>query len=223
VTICALDEMKELSLDPESASVIVQGFGNVGMYAAKLFAERGCKVIGISDVTGAYFNENGVNIEAAMRYALENRNLDGFKGGDKMSNAELITSKCDVLVPAALEKVFTADNASKVQAKLIVEGANGPTTPAADKIFAERGITVVPDIMGNAGGVTVSYFEWVQDRMGFFWKEAEVNERLEDVLLENLRIVRRVGREHKTLLRTAAYMVAIDRVVRVLKLRGVYA
>jgi glutamate dehydrogenase (NAD(P)+) len=223
VTICALDEMQELNIKPEDASVVVQGFGNVGMYAAKLFAERGSRVIGISDVTGAYYNEEGVDVEEAIRHVRENRNLDGFKGGDKMSNAELLTSKCDVLVPAALEKVFTADNAPKVQARLIVEGANGPTTPAADKIFADRGITVVPDIMGNAGGVTVSYFEWVQNRMGYFWKEAEVNARLEEVLLDNLAHIRRVGRENKASLRTAAYMVAIDRVVRVLKLRGVYA
>jgi glutamate dehydrogenase (NAD(P)+) len=223
VTICALDEMQELNIKPEDASVVVQGFGNVGMYAAKLFAERGSRVIGISDVTGAYYNEEGVDVEEAIRHVRENRNLDGFKGGDKMSNAELLTSKCDVLVPAALEKVFTADNASKVQARLIVEGANGPTTPAADAIFADRGITVVPDIMGNAGGVTVSYFEWVQNRMGYFWKEAEVNSRLEEVLLDNLAHIRRVGRENRASLRTAAYMVAIDRVVRVLKLRGVYA
>jgi glutamate dehydrogenase (NAD(P)+) len=223
VTICALDEMRELGMEPKETTVVIQGFGNVGMYAAKLFEERGCKVIGISDVTGGYYNANGINVADAMAHTAQNRNLDGFKGGDKISNTELLVSQCDVLVPAALEKVLTAENAPNVKARLIVEGANGPTTPDANHIFAERGITVIPDIMGNAGGVTVSYFEWVQDRMGYFWKESEVNERLEDTLLENLRALRNITKERNTDFRTAAYMLAIDRVVRVLRLRGVYA
>ena len=153
------------------------------MHAAKLFEERGCKVVGISDVTGAYYNADGIYVNGAMEHAAKFGTLEGFKGGEKITNAELLASQCDVLVPAALEKVFTAETASKVQAKLIVEGANGPTTPEADRIFRERGVIVIPDIMANAGGVTVSYFEWAQDRMGYFWKEAEVNERLEDFLL----------------------------------------
>ena len=151
------------------------------------------------------------------------RSLEGFKGGDRISNAELLTSDCDVLVPAALEKVFTADNASKVKAKLIVEGANGPTTPEADRIFKQNGIVVIPDIMANAGGVTVSYFEWAQDRMGYFWKEAEVNEKLEDVLLSNLGELRTIKNARNSNYRTAAYALAIDRVVRALRLRGIYA
>ena len=223
VTICALDEMAQMGMLPETARVVIQGFGNVGMYAAKLFAERGCKIVGISDVTGAYYNAGGIDIPAAIEQVARNHNLDGFKGGDKISNAELLTSDCDVLVPAALEKVFTADNAAQVKAKLIVEGANGPTTPEAAQIFDEQGIVVIPDIMANAGGVTVSYFEWAQDRMGYFWKEAEVNEKLEDVLLTNLREVRAIKLRHKTTLRTAAYALAIDRVVKALRLRGVYA
>ena len=223
VTICALDEMAQMGMLPETARVVIQGFGNVGMYAAKLFAERGCKIVGISDVTGAYYNAGGIDIPAAIEQVAKNHNLDGFKGGDKISNAELLTSDCDVLVPAALEKVFTADNAAQVKAKLIVEGANGPTTPEAAQIFDEQGIVVIPDIMANAGGVTVSYFEWAQDRMGYFWKEAEVNEKLEDVLLTNLREVRAIKLRHKTTMRTAECALAIDRVVKALRLRGVYA
>ncbi len=223
VTICALDQMAKMGLKPEQSSIAIQGFGNVGMYAAKLFAERGCKIVGISDVTGAYHNDKGIDVAAAMKYTAEHRSLEGFKGGDKISNGELLTAQCDVLVPAALEKVFTAENAANVKAKLIVEGANGPTTPEAANIFRERGVIVIPDIMANAGGVTVSYFEWVQDRMGYFWKESEVNERLEDTLLENLHRIQDFAKQHNTTLRIAAYSIAIDRVVKALRLRGIYA
>ncbi|MEO6835295.1 MAG: Glu/Leu/Phe/Val dehydrogenase [Candidatus Tumulicola sp.] len=223
VTICALDQMSEVGLRPEDATVAIQGFGNVGRYAAKLFEERGCKVVGISDVTGAYYNENGIYVTGAMAHVAGHGTLEGFKGGDKITNAELLASSCDVLVPAALEKVFTPEIAAKVQAKLIVEGANGPTTPEADRIFKEKGIVVIPDIMANAGGVTVSYFEWVQDRMGFFWKEAEVNARLEEFLLANLHEVRAISNSRGATLRTAAYTLAIDRVVKALRMRGIYA
>ncbi|HUN28496.1 MAG TPA: Glu/Leu/Phe/Val dehydrogenase [Alphaproteobacteria bacterium] len=223
VTICALDEMHQMGLVPEQTRVVIQGFGNVGLYAAKLFAERGCKVCGISDVTGAFYNADGIDIPMAIDHAVKNRSLEGFKGGDRISNAELLTADCEVLVPAALEKVFTSENASKVKAKLIVEGANGPTTPEADRIFKQSGIVVIPDIMANAGGVTVSYFEWAQDRMGYFWKESEVNEKLEDVLLANLGELRAIKNARNANFRTAAYALAIDRVVRALKLRGIYA
>jgi glutamate dehydrogenase (NAD(P)+) len=223
VTICALDEMQEMGLRPEQATVAIQGFGNVGRYAAKLFEERGCKVVGISDVTGAYYNEEGIYVNGAMEHVAKFGSLEGFKSGDKITNAELLTSKCDVLVPAALEKVFTPETAAKVQAKLIVEGANGPTTPEADRIFKEKGIVVIPDIMANAGGVTVSYFEWAQDRAGYFWKESEVNSRLEDFLLTNLHEIRAIGHARNATLRTSAYTLAIDRVVKALKLRGIYA
>ncbi len=223
VVICTMDEMANMGLLPSESSVVIQGFGNVGMYAAKLFAERGCKVVGISDVTGAYYNEKGLDIANAIAHSQEHHNLDGFTGGEKISNAELLASECDVLVPAALEKVLTTENAPAVKAKLIAEGANGPTTPDADHILNQRGITVIPDIMANAGGVTVSYFEWVQDRMGYFWKESEVNERLEDALLSNFHELRAMRNRHRIPYRTAAYMVAIDRVVQSLRLRGVYA
>jgi glutamate dehydrogenase (NAD(P)+) len=223
VMICGMDELANLGIAPKDARVVVQGFGNVGMWAARLFAERGCKVVGISDVTGAYYNENGINLDKAIELVEKDRNLGAFRDGDKISNAELLVADCDVLVPAALEKVLTAENAAQVKAKLIVEGANGPTTPEADRIFNERGITVIPDIMANAGGVTVSYFEWVQDRMGYFWKLNEVNDRLEDTLITNFHELRGIANRHKIPYRTAAYMVAIDRVVQCLKLRGVYA
>jgi glutamate dehydrogenase (NAD(P)+) len=215
--------MAEMGLRPEEATIAIQGFGNVGRYAAKLFEERGCKVVGISDVTGAYYNEGGINVFGAMEHTSKFGTLEGFKGGDRITNTELLTSPCDVLVPAALEKVFTAEIASKVQAKLLVEGANGPTTPEADRIFREKGLVVIPDIMANAGGVTVSYFEWAQDRMGYFWKEAEVNEKLEDFLLSNLRAVRAIANSRHATLRTAAYTLAIDRVVKASLLRGIYA
>ncbi len=223
VTIAALDQMSEMGLAPERSSVVIQGFGNVGMYAAKLFADRGCKVVGISDVTGAYYNEEGIYVGAAMEHVAKHGSLEAFAGGERITNAELLETSCDVLVPAALEKVFTAENAPRVKAKLIVEGANGPTTPEADRIFKERGIIVIPDIMANAGGVTVSYFEWVQDRMGYFWKESEVNERLEDTLLTNLHQLRQIVNTRNVSLRAAAYMLAIERVVKALKLRGIYA
>jgi glutamate dehydrogenase (NAD(P)+) len=212
-----------MGLRPEAATIAIQGFGNVGRYAAKLFEDRGCKVVGISDVTGAYYNEQGINVYGAMEHTSKFGTLEGFKGGDRITNTELLTSPCDVLVPAALEKVFTAEIASKVQAKLLVEGANGPTTPEADRIFREKGIVVIPDIMANAGGVTVSYFEWAQDRMGYFWKEAEVNEKLEDFLLSNLRAIRAIANSRHATLRTAAYTLAIDRVVKASLLRGIYA
>jgi glutamate dehydrogenase (NAD(P)+) len=223
VTILALDEMRRLGITARDARIVVQGFGNVGSIAAKMFAEEGCAVIGISDVTGAYVNENGIDIANAIAYAQEHGSLEGFRGGDRISNHAMLELPCDVLVPAALEKVLTVDNAARVKAKLIVEGANGPTTPEADHIFARHGIVVIPDIVANAGGVTVSYFEWVQDRQGYFWREREVNERLKDQLLDNFGVVRELALRRNLSYRTASYMVAIDRVVKTLQLRGVYA
>jgi len=223
VSLCALDEMERLGIAAHGAKIVVQGFGNVGSIAAKMFADAGCTIVGISDVTGAYVNPAGIDIAGAIAYAQEHHSLDGYRGGDKVSNAVLLEQECDVLVPAALEKVLTVENAPRIKAKLIVEGANGPTTPEADRIFKENGIIVIPDIVANAGGVTVSYFEWVQDRQGLFWKEAEVNERLKDQLLVNFHEVRRVAQSRNIAYRTAAYMVAIERVVASLKVRGVYA
>jgi glutamate dehydrogenase (NAD(P)+) len=223
VSLCAFDEMDRMKMKVNGAKVVVQGFGNVGSIAAKMFADAGCKVVGISDVTGGYYNANGLDIPGAIAYAQEHHSLDGYRGGDKMSNGALLETQCDVLVPAALEKVLNVDNAARIKAKLIVEGANGPTTPDADHLFKEMGVTVIPDIIANAGGVTVSYFEWVQDRMGYFWKEAEVNERLKDQLITNFHEVRALSQSRNVTLRTAAYMVAIERVVKSMKMRGIYA
>lgn len=223
VSLVALDEMAKLGIDPKGARIVVQGFGNVGSIAAQMFVDAGCIIVGISDVTGAYVNPDGVDIAAATAYAQEHHSLDGFRGGDKMSNLAMLEVECDVLVPAALEKVLTVENASRIKAKLIVEGANGPTTPEADHVFKANGITVIPDIIANAGGVIVSYFEWVQDRQGYFWKESEVNDRLAEQLVGNFRSVRALAESRGVPYRTAAYMVAIDRVVTSMKMRGVYA
>ena len=223
VSIVALSEMERLGIAPKGARIVVQGFGNVGSIAAKMFADNGCTVIAISDVTGGYLNTKGIDVDNAIAFAQEHGSLDGFRGGDRISNQAMLELECDVLVPAALEKVLTHDNARRVKAKLIVEGANGPTTPEADHVFAQNGIVVIPDIVANAGGVIVSYFEWVQDRQGYFWREREVNERLRDQLLENFAVVRELAQRRNITYRTASYMVAIDRVVKTLQLRGVYA
>jgi glutamate dehydrogenase (NAD(P)+) len=223
VSLVALAQMAEMDLEPKGARIAVQGFGNVGSIAAKMFAERGSVIVGISDVTGGYYNERGIDVDGAVAYAQEHHSLDGYRGGERITNDALLEVPCEVLIPAALEKQLTIDNAARVQAKLIVEGANGPTTPEADHIFAQRGIIVIPDILANAGGVTVSYFEWAQDRAGYFWRESEVNERLSEVLHENFRRVADIASSRRISLRTAAYMLAIDRVVQSMNARGVYA
>ncbi len=223
VSLVAFAQMQQMGIEAKGARIVVQGFGNVGSVAARMFAERGCKIVGISDVSGGYYNERGIDLASASAYAQEHHSLHGYRGGERVKNDAFLELPCDVLVPAALEKQLTVENAGLIQAKLIVEGANGPTTPDADRIFASRGITVIPDIVANAGGVTVSYFEWAQDRAGYFWKESEVNERLADILLTNFDIVRDVARARRISLRTAAYVLAIDRVTKSLRIRGVYA
>ena len=223
VSLVGLAQMRRMGIDPKGAKIVVQGFGNVGSIAAQMFVDAGSKVIAISDVTGAYANESGIDVVNAVAYAQEHHSLDGYRGGDKITNEALLELECDVLVPAALEKQFTIRNAAGVRAKLIVEGANGPTTPEADAILTQRGVVVIPDIVANAGGVTVSYFEWAQDRAGYFWKESEVNERLADVMLENFSKVSDLAQLRGVPLRTAAYMLAIDRVVQSMNIRGVYA
>jgi glutamate dehydrogenase (NAD(P)+) len=223
VSLCTLDEMERMKLVPSKTRVIVQGFGNVGAVAARMFADAGCKLVGISDVTGGYYNPKGIDVAAAVAYSQEHHSLGGYRGAESITNSVLLEQDCDVLVPAALEKVLTIENALRIKARLIVEGANGPTTPEADRAFQASGTVVIPDIIANAGGVTVSYFEWVQDRQGYFWKESEVNERLKELLLTNFHIVRELATARHVSLRTAAYMVAIERVVKSMKIRGVYA
>ncbi|MBC5810670.1 MAG: Glu/Leu/Phe/Val dehydrogenase [Candidatus Eremiobacteraeota bacterium] len=223
VSLVALAQMAEMGIEPKNARIAIQGFGNVGSVAAKMFADRGCSIVGISDVSGGYYNERGIDIAGATAYSQEHHSLEGYRGGDRVTNQAILETPCDVLVPAALEKQLTVENAPRVHAKLIVEGANGPTTPEADHIFHERGIVVIPDILANAGGVTVSYFEWAQDRAGYFWRESEVNERLAEIMLENFARVRELAATRNVPYRTAAYMLAINRVVQSMNIRGVYA
>jgi glutamate dehydrogenase (NAD(P)+) len=215
--------LKHLGMKVQGTTIAVQGFGNVGSIAAQLLVKEGCKIRGISDRTGAYWNKSGIDIEAAVKYVKEHKTLEGFKGGDAITNEELLTGDVDVLLPAALENVITSKNARNIKAKIICEGANGPTTAGADSILAEKEIFVVPDILANAGGVTVSYFEWVQDRGGYFWSEETVNERLTDIMTRSFADVLKLATQHKVDMRTAAYMLSISRVATVHRLRGIYA
>lgn len=221
VMVSALNALEKMKLNPREVTCAVQGFGNVGSWAAKLLRDRRVKILAISDVTGAYWNDNGIDIDAAIAYRdKNNRVLEGFPGAEKIKNEELLTSKVDILVPAALEDVITIENAGKIQAKLIVEGANGPTSAEADSIIKEKGILVVPDILANAGGVTVSYFEWVQNRLGYKWTAERVNRRCERILTEAFDRVYDISEEHDVSMRIGAYMVAIDKVAQTFKYRG---
>jgi glutamate dehydrogenase (NAD(P)+) len=217
------EALKHLGMPIKGTTVAIQGFGNVGSVAAHLLAREGCKIRAISDRTGAYYNTNGIDVDAAIQHAKDHRSLEGYAGGDPISNAELLTLDVDVLLPAALENVITSKNADKIRAKIICEGANGPTTANADAILDEKGVFVIPDILANAGGVTVSYFEWVQDRGGYFWTEDVVNERLNDIMRSSFAAVLGLSTTHKVNMRTAAYMLSISRVATVHRLRGVYA
>ncbi|MCC6245735.1 MAG: Glu/Leu/Phe/Val dehydrogenase [Gemmatimonadaceae bacterium] len=223
VMLMTREAMAHLGLPVAGATVAVQGFGNVGSVTASLLAREGCKIIAIGDRAGAFHNPKGIDVDAAIAYVQKHRSLEGFTGGDEITADELLTMDVDVLVPAALENVITTKNAPKMRAKVIVEGANGPTTAAADSILDEKGIFVVPDILANAGGVTVSYFEWVQDRMGYFWSEADVNERLAGIMTRSFQEVLQMSKQHKVNMRTAAYMLSISRVATVHRLRGIYA
>jgi glutamate dehydrogenase (NAD(P)+) len=217
------EALAHLGMPVRGTTVAVQGFGNVGSVAAKLLANEGCKIVGISDRTGGFYNAGGIDVDAAIAHVQRHKTIEGFTGGDAVSNEELLELDVDVLVPAALENVITSKNAARVKAKVISEGANGPTSAAADAILEEKGIFVVPDILANAGGVTVSYFEWVQNRGGYYWSEATVNERLQDIMTRSFQDVLALARQHRVNMRTAAYMASISRVATVHKLRGIYA
>ena len=217
------EALKHLGMPVQGTTIAVQGFGNVGSVAAQLLAKEGCRIIAISDKTGGYHNPKGIDIEAALAHVRKTKHLEGFAGATPISNDELLTLEVDVLLPAALENVITSKNAAKIRAKIICEGANGPTTAAADNILDEKGIFVIPDILANAGGVTVSYFEWVQDRGGYFWAEDVVNERLTDIMRNSFADVLKLSQQHKVNMRTAAYMLSISRVATVHRLRGIYA
>jgi len=212
-----------LNIDLQGATVAVQGAGNVGFAAARLLHERGAKIVGISDVQGGICNQDGIDMVGLESWMAKHRYVTGFPGTRAMSQKQLLTCPCDILVPAALENQITPEVARKVKAKIIAEGANGPTVPEADAVLARRGRFVIPDILCNAGGVTVSYFEWVQNRMGFYWTEQEVNDRLELIMKNAFADVLKMALEHNTTMRIAAFMLAIQRVTDVIMLRGVYA
>ncbi len=221
--IVTLEALKRFGLKPEETKVVIQGFGNVGGMAARLMAKRGFRIISIVEYNGAVYNANGLDIEALMRHRNETGTILGFAGGEDIDRREAMFLRCDVLVPAATENVITSENAAKLNCTILCEGANGPTTAIADEILADKGIFVIPDILANAGGVTVSYFEWVQDRQGFFWNEDLVNSRLEEIMVGSFDAVASYGSNHKVDNRTAAYMVALDRVASAMRLRGLYA
>ncbi|MDQ6827353.1 MAG: Glu/Leu/Phe/Val dehydrogenase [Gemmatimonadota bacterium] len=215
--------LQHLGMPMQGATVAVQGFGNVGSVSADLMAKEGCKIVAIGDRAGALYNPRGHDVPKAIEYAKKHRSLEGFADGDRITNDELLALEVDVLVPAALENVITTKNAAQIRAKIICEGANGPTTAAADAILDEKGIFVIPDILANAGGVTVSYFEWVQDRGGYFWTEETVNDRLLQIMQRSFADVLDLSKRHKVNMRTAAYMLSINRVATVHRLRGIYA
>ena len=207
----------------KNATVAIQGFGNVGSTAAKLIAAHGAKIVALSDVSGGIYNENGIDVNAALRKVKETGTIANLPRTKPITNKQLLELKVDFLIPAALENQITKDNAPNIKAKIIVEGANGPTTTDADKILNEKGVIVVPDILSNAGGVTVSYFEWVQDREGYFWKESIVNDRLEEVMVNAFNDVYQMSQKYDVPMRLAAYMVAVKRVADITKARGIYA
>jgi len=223
VMICCDKAIEQLRMKREGCRVIIQGFGNVGSQGALLMHEAGYKIVGAADVSGGLYNEKGLDIPKLYDWVYtRHRPLQEFDG-EKMTSREVLFRPCDILIPAATENQITTENAHRVDCRILCEGANGPTTAAADPIIENKGIFIIPDILGNAGGVTVSYFEWVQDRQGFFWRESEVNERLKDVLEHAFDQVVLYARAHNVNNRIAAYIVAIDRVARALKLRGFYA
>lgn len=223
VMVNTLAALKKMGLKPENVTAVVQGFGNVGSHAARLLSEKGVKIVGIGDHSASYYNANGIDIAAAIQFASKNnRNLKGFTGATEIKGEELLISKCDVLVPAALQNVITEANAPHIQAKLIVEGANGPTTPEADPIINEKKIICVPDILANAGGVTVSYFEWVQNKAGYYWSEAEVNQRHDEKMEIAFEAVWTNAATYKTSMRIGAYITALQKLEQGVKLKGAY-
>jgi glutamate dehydrogenase (NAD(P)+) len=223
VMIITRESARHLGLDLKGARIAVQGFGNVGSVAAELLAQMGAKIVAVTDWKGGVYNEKGLDVKKLVEYNQQHRTVDGFSGGQPFTNAELFKLDVDVLIPAALEEQITSANMRDIRAKLIVEGANGPTTPEANKYLHDKGIFIVPDILANAGGVTVSYFEWVQDRHGYFWQLNEVNDRLEAKMCQAFGEVLRTAQQYKVDMRTAAYIVAINRVATVTKMRGMYA
>lgn len=217
------EALKRLGMRPQDTRVIIQGFGNVGGMAAKLMSAAGYKIIAVIEIDGAVYNPRGLDIPALIRHRKQTGSILDFPGGENIEREEAMFLDCEVLLPAAKENVITSRNAGRIRAKILCEGANGPTTPVADRILAEKGVFVIPDILANAGGVTVSYFEWVQDRQGYFWNEELINSRLEEIMVNSFRDVTSYADKHGVDNRIAAYMLALDRVAFAIKLRGIYA
>ena len=223
VMIVTRESAKHLGIDIKTARVAVQGFGNVGSVSADLLSKLGAKIVAVTDWKGGVANDKGLDIAKMLDFAKQHKTIEGFPGGEPIENAELFGLDVEVLVPAAMENQITMENAPGIKARIVAEGANGPTTPEAHKHLHERGVFVIPDILANAGGVTTSYFEWVQDRHGYFWEEDEVNKRLEAKMVEAFDDVLKTSVKYKTDMRTAAYIVAINRVATVTKMRWMYA
>ena len=223
VMIVCDEAIKKLGMNRDECRVIVQGFGNVGSNAARLMHEAGYKVIGIVEFDGGLHNANGLDIDALWEFRYRNGTIHGFPGGEAMDKDELFHTECEILIPAATENVITSQNVERLKCKILCEGANGPTTAVADDVLQAKGVFVIPDILANAGGVTTSYFEWVQDRQGYFWKEAVVNEQLQSIMEASFEDVVRYAETHNVHNRIAAYMLAIDRVAYTIKQRGIYA
>jgi glutamate dehydrogenase (NAD(P)+) len=217
------EALRKVGMPVEGTRVVVQGFGNVGSIAAEMMERQGMKIIAVSDKSGGVHNPKGLKVKDLQEHVTRHRFLSEYKNAEPVTNEQLLTLDCDVLIPAAMENVITAHNAAAIKARIICEGANGPTSAGADRILEEKGIFVIPDILANAGGVTVSYFEWVQDRGGYFWDEETVNLRLERIMVRSFEDVAGMSDRHGVSLRIAAYMVAIDRVAAVHRLRGMYA
>jgi glutamate dehydrogenase (NAD(P)+) len=223
VMIVARESAKHVGFDIRGATVAVQGFGNVGSISAELLAEIGAKIVAVTDWKGGVYNPKGLDIPKLVDFVRQNKSVDGFGGAETLTNEQLFKLNVDILIPAALENQVTIENAPGIRAKVVIEGANGPTTPEAHRHLHERGILVVPDILANSAGVTASYFEWVQDRYGYFWTEKEVNERLEAKMVEAFSAVLQTAVKFNVDMRTAAYIVAISRVATVTRMRGMYA
>jgi len=217
------EALKHLGMSVDGCRVIVQGFGNVGSNAASILAAKGYKIVGIAEYDGGIYNPNGIDIPALMEHRRQSGTVTGFAEAEAVDRAELLTYACEILLPAATENVITSRNADKLRCRILCEGANGPTTPVADDILADKRVFIIPDILANAGGVTTSYFEWVQDRMGYFWTEAEVNQRLDRIMTDSFHDVLAYAKTHNVNNRIAAYMLAIDRVAYTTKQRGMYA